>query len=232
MTSEENLLRLQALDREADERKRRLQAVEAGLGESEAVAQAQLAVEQARASSLRWAAQQQDHELELGGLQEKIARSEDRLYGGTVTNTKQLSELQDEVASLRRRQQRLEDDLLAAMIAREEADEAQALAREHLAQTQDAWATHQADLLAERDELHARLAEISDTRSGLLPAFDAGLLATYESLRRRKGGLAVAAVRDGACGACGISLSPRHRFRLREGQLVTCGNCERIAVRA
>jgi predicted nucleic acid-binding Zn-ribbon protein len=232
MTFEQGLLRLQSLDSEADEGKRRLRAVEAALGDSEAVAHARLHLEQARASSLRWAAQQQDHELKLGGLQTKIAASEDRLYGGTIKNARQLSELQTEVASLRRRQQRLEDELLAAMIGREEADEGQASAEQNLAQTEAAYTTRQAELLAEREGLQARLAEIGEERSRLLPSFDASLVATYEDLRRRKGGIAVAAVRDGACGACGISLSPRHRFRLRDGKLVTCGNCERIAVRA
>jgi len=50
-------------------------------------------------------------------------------------------------------------------------------------------------------------------------------------LRRRKGGLAVVQVRDGACGGCGVIISPSLKWQLRQEKLVCCGNCERIVVR-
>jgi predicted nucleic acid-binding Zn-ribbon protein len=88
----------------------------------------------------------------------------------------------------------------------------------------------QAELSAEQIALDLRLAEISAERRALMPGIRATDLAAYDSLRRRKGGLAVAQVRSETCTVCGVAVSPNRRWHLREGDLVHCGNCERIIV--
>ena len=56
-------------------------------------------------------------------------------------------------------------------------------------------------------------------------------VATYQALRRKKGGTAVAQMNDGICEGCGVAVSQSLEWKLRQGELVTCGNCERIIVR-
>nr|HID13182.1 hypothetical protein [Anaerolineae bacterium] len=231
MTKGADLYRLQCLDSEGEEKRRRLAEVEAALGESEALRQARQVLESAQALVQRWALRQRDLELEIQGLSDKISRSEQRLYSGVVKNPKELADLQAEVAALKRRRQKLEDDLLEAMIEREEAEAVRAQAQVHLDETQARWSAQQADLMAEQEVLQGRLAEIEQARAALLPSIEAGDLTVYQALRRRKGGLAVVQVRDGACGGCGVAISPRLEWQLRQGELVYCGNCERIIVR-
>ncbi len=231
MTTGADIYRLQCLDSEGDAKQRRLAEVEAALGESEALRQARQALEHAQALIQKWMLRQRDRELEIQGLSDKISRSEQRLYGGAVKNPKELTDLQAEAAALRRRRQKLEDDLLETMIEREEAEAAHAQAQEHLDETQTHWATQQADLMAEREMLHGRLAEIEQARAELLPSIEAGDLAVYQALRRTKGGLAVVQMRDGACGGCGIVVPPSLEWQLRQEGLGYCGNCERIIVR-
>jgi predicted nucleic acid-binding Zn-ribbon protein len=231
MTTGANLYRLQCLDSEGDEKQHRLAEVEATLGESKALQQARRALGHAQSLIQKWMLRQRDLELEIQGLSDKISRSEQRLYGGAVKNPKELTELQAEVAALRRRRKNLEDDLLEAMIEREEAEATHDRAQEHLNETQTQWSAQQADLLGERERLQERLAEIEQARAELLPSIEAGDLVTYQSLRRRKGGLAVAQVRDGACGVCGVAVSPSLEWQLRQEGLGYCSNCERIIVR-
>jgi predicted nucleic acid-binding Zn-ribbon protein len=51
----------------------------------------------------------------------------------------------------------------------------------------------------------------------------------YQSLRRRKRGMAVARLEDGACSACGVSpSSSRAQAARHDDELTFCGNCERI----
>jgi len=179
----------------------------------------------------KWALRQRDLELEIQGLADKIVRSEQRLYSGVVKNPKELADQQAKIASLKRRRQKLEDDLLEAMIEREEAETARAQAQTHLDETHARWSTQQAALMAEREMLQKELAEIEQARASLLPSIAASDLATYQSLRRRKGGLAVVQVRDGAwCGGCGVLMSPSLKWQLRQEGAVCCGNCERFIV--
>jgi len=231
MTKGVDIYRLQCLDSEKDTKQRRLSEVEAALGESDALRQAGQALEHTQALIKKWALRQRDLELETQGLSDKISRSEQRLYSGAVKNPKELADMQAEVAALRRRRQKLEDDLLKTMIEREEAEATHAQAQEHLDETQAHWSAQQADLAAEREILQEKLAEIEQARAALMPGIEASDLAVYQALRRRKGGLAVVQMHNGACGACGVAVSPNLEWRLRQEELVYCGNCERIIVR-
>jgi len=85
--------------------------------------------------------------------------------------------------------------------------------------------------MVEREMLQQELAEIEQARAALLPSIAAGDLATYQSLRSRKGGLAVVQVHDGAwCGGCGVLMSPSVKWQLRQEGAVCCDNCERFIV--
>ena len=230
-TDGEHLDRLQHLDSEEDIGQRRLAEVKAGLRDREALKRARLALESARALAQNRNTQQQDLDLKLQGLTEKISSSERRLYGGTVKNTKELTDLQAELESLGRRQRKLEDKLLEAMIERDEAEALRTQAQEHFDETTARWSTRQADLTIKQNLLREQLAEIEQARKKLLPNIDAGDLAVYTSLRRRKGGIAVMQINGNSCGACGVTISPNLKWQLREGKLVRCSNCERIIVR-
>ena len=226
-----DLYRLQCLDTEKDAKQRRLAEVEAALGESKALKQARQALESAQAKVQKWTIRQRDQELEIQGLSDKISRSEKRLYSGAVKNPKELADRQAEVAALQRRRQKLEDSLLETMIEREEAETAHTQAQEHLDETQAHWSNQQAELVAERESLQEGLAKIERAQTGLLPNIEPGDLAAYQALRRRKGGLVVVQARGGACGGCGLAISPSLEWQLRQEGLVRCGNCERIIVR-
>jgi predicted nucleic acid-binding Zn-ribbon protein len=227
----EALYKLQLCDSEGDAKRNRTAQIRAALGESEALKQARLALETAQARGQKWAARQRDLELEIRGLEDKISRSENQLYGGGITNPKELADIQAEVASLRRRRQALEEKCLEAMIEREEAEAKETQARQQLDETEARWSADQADLISEREALEKRLAELEQERTELLDIIGADDLATYENLRRRKGGLAVTQDREDTCGVCGYAVSPNLKWQLREEGLVTCSNCERMIVR-
>jgi len=222
---------LQLCDSEGDVKRNRTVEIRAALGESEALKQARRAVETAQARGQKWAVRQRDLELKIQGLEDKISRSENQLYGGEITNPKELADIQAEVASLRRRRQALEDKCLEAMIEREEAEAEENQAKHQLGETEARWSAEQADLMSERQALEERLAELEQERTGLLDIIGGDDLATYENLRRRKSGLAVTQARDDTCGICGYAVSPNLKWQLRDEGVATCSNCERIIVR-
>ena len=231
MTEGADIYRLQRLDSEGDAKQNRLAEIRAALGETKALKQARRALENAQVLVQKWTVRQRDLELEIQGILDKISRAEQRLYSGAVKNPKELAELQAKVASLRRRRQKLEDDLLEMMIEREEAEATHAQAQKHLDETQALWSNQQANLIAEQETLQERLAEIEQARAIVLPSIEAGDLSTYQHLRRMKGGLAVTQLSGDACGACGMVVSPNLKWRIRQEGTGYCSNCERIIAR-
>jgi predicted nucleic acid-binding Zn-ribbon protein len=230
MSRGEDLYHLQQLDSERDARQRRLVDLEAALEDDRALKEARRTLEKAEERAQKWYVKQRDLELEIQSLSDKMSRSEQRLYGGKVKNPKELADLQAEIASLKRRRQKLEDTLLEAMIEREEAEEDREEADATLGKTASMWSTRQANLKAEREELGRRLEKIQQEREAVLPRIEAVVLATYESLREQKGGQAVALVRDDTCTGCGVAISPSAEWRLRQDEICHCDTCRRILV--
>lgn len=230
MTIGEALYRLQQLDSERDAKLDRLEVIDTAMKDDAALRQARQTLEEEERRAREWQTRQRDLELEIASLAEKTSRSEDRLYGGTVTSPKELADLQAEIGSLKRRRQKLEDQLLEAMIEREGAEEARDEARAHLGETESIWSTKQDNLRTEREALEQRLQEIEQRRNEVTSRLEGSVLATYERLRKTKGGRAVARVRDDICTVCGVRISSSAEWKLREGKLIHCDACGRMIV--
>lgn len=229
MKTGESLYRLQNLDLELDEGQRRVSEIQANLGESEALHQARRALTVAQEEHQRWVTRARDLELEIGSLNNEATSKERRLYSGRVTNPKELSDLQEKLASLKRRRETLEDDLLEAMVYGEEAEASLEECRTGLNDTEASWQAEQAALREEWDGLEERLVEAQSARERLRHIIAAEDLALYDKVRARHGSIAVATLRDGVCGFCAVAPSSTKMKAVRGGrQLFQCGNCGRI----
>lgn len=224
----ERLYILQCTDSELDRLSRRLREIEASLGETEELRRARLDLEEAE-KALHKLQAKLDLELENAGLGDKIKANEQRLYGGTVKNPKELTSLQEENAYLRRRRSHLEDVILEVMIEVEEAQERADGARTHLTQVEEQWRVEQERLTAEQAALQDKLHALQERRQTLRTALPPDDLEIYDDLRRRRGGLAVSILKEGICQGCQMSLPSSKAQQARQGDvLVFCGSCDRI----
>jgi len=227
-----DLLALQTIDREYTVGQRRLTEIGQALDDSQAVVRARQTLENAQYLLLKHSVRQKDLELESQSVANKTTASETQLYSGTIKNPKELSDLQARIKALGRRQQSLEDNLLEAMISREDAEAQQDHAHTRLDEIERAWSAKHLKLQTEQQALKAHLRKLVAEKERLIPGIDRTVLSMYDQLWKRKNGLPVAEVKAGSCGACGVSLSPGTLWKLRQGELVQCGNCERILVRS
>ena len=168
-------------------------------------------------------------EIEL--LDQKIAKEEQRLFSGGVSNPKELGALQAEVESLKRKKSGLEDELLEVMEQREQAGatltnvrterDATAAEADSLGRTVAGLTT---DIEAELDDHRAR-------RETVVPDIPADLLALYDRIRAARVGVGAAILEGGTCQGCHTKIPQREYERIRaEGGLQRCDNCRRILV--
>lgn len=219
---------LQQIDSEMREKKQRLgDVLRAQKGNSElAAAREQAAADEKAVHTLQ--ARQRELNLELGSLNDKAKRSEQRLYSGTVTNPKELSDLQHEIESLARRRDTLEGEILETMIALEEAQSAQAASEATAGKLSDEWDVTVAGLQKEQQELALRLHQLTGRREQQAALADKNLLRRYEQMAPRKGGVAVAGLQRSKCLGCGLTV-PEHTVRdANQGKLVQCDSCDRF----
>ena len=229
MSKPETLYRLQTIDLEIDERNRRLKEVKAVLEGNEELQRVRQALQDGEKTLSRQRTRLRDQELEMRSLAHKIASVEDRLYGGRIKNPKELGNLQDEVQYLKRRKGELEDQVLESMIEVEDSETSVTEQRERLARLEEEWQETRVRLSAEQNELVNRLSQLKAKRAKLQKTIEAGDLALYEDLRRRRYGQAVALLEGELCQACRVTLPTHKAQQARQGEALTlCGNCERI----
>ena len=223
------LYQLQLVDGEHDDKSRQLARVNEGLGESEEVRRAAEAVGETEANLADLRAQMRALELEIDGVTSKLKQNQDRLYSGRVRNPKELSNLQEEAAALRRRLSELEDRQLELMIFIEEAEAelSERQARHNLIEQN--WRDEQARLRAEKEELELSLAELEEESENMRAQIGAADLGHYDGMRSRLGGTAVARLKKGICTACGVDVPTSMARAVERGDgLHECPICGRL----
>lgn len=233
----DDLLTVQELDTRADQLRHRRSA----LGELEEVRAAGAALEEAEASAsgVRDALsvlqrRQRDVEDEVAKVEGKAADVERKLYDGSVVAAKELGAYQDDHRLLKQRQSELEDQVLEVMeeaepVAAELADLESVVAERRGAL--DAASTRLAEAQAVID---AELAEVDRARRAAAEAVPAEVLASYQALRERLGGIGVARLVGARCEGCHLEIPSAELEEVRRApadELVTCPECGRLLAR-
>jgi predicted nucleic acid-binding Zn-ribbon protein len=229
VTRVSNLFRLQNLDSQIDSHQARLSEIEAGLKHHPELDRARTEEEAARALLESAKQDLRGAEEEARNQQQRISETEKTLYGGGVGNPKELQDLQEESASLRRYLSVLEERQLHAMLQCEESEKTVSSAQSARQEQERAQSAQEEKLLAERTILQTTLETIGFQREVAVSAVAAEDLERYTALRRSKHGLAIVRFESGACGACGVTPSSTRMDSARSGQeIIQCGNCGRI----
>jgi predicted nucleic acid-binding Zn-ribbon protein len=231
------LLEVQALDTRADQlARRRATLPERGaLATAEASVRsrsAELDVLTGRAHELERA--QKRAEDEIASLEEKARATDRQLYSGSVTAPRELQALQDEAASIRRRIGLREDDVLTGM---EELEPVAAEVARLQAARDEASTTAEAlreAIAGQEASIDAELAEVASGRMALVAAVPESLVAQYERIRARAGGVGIARLDGHRCTGCHLELPNREVDELRRAApdaIVLHDECGRILVR-
>jgi predicted nucleic acid-binding Zn-ribbon protein len=157
-----------------------------------------------------------------------------RLIDSGSVSAKEITGLQHELESLKRRQSDLEDQVLELMERRETADAALAAARE--GQQKAAADLERATQL--RDDALADIADSTSrheaARAAVAQALPAPLLALYDRIRTQTGTTGAALLKARQCQGCRIELFGKELAAVRSAdpaEVVRCDNCGRILVR-
>lgn len=174
-------------------------------------------------------------EDEIASLRAKVDHAEKAMYGGAVTNPRELQALQDESASLTRRIGELEDQELEVLVEREPIDAAAEAAVAERAALEERATQVALRITAAEAEIDVELDAVTAARAAAAADVPADLLAEYESLRSQNGGIGVARLEHGTtCGGCRIQLSAVERDRIKglpADARIHCEECGRLLVR-
>lgn len=229
MSASLGLYRLQLVDSRMDEVRMRLEHIRQKLENNEELLQAKKQAAELE-TRMKLAQQAMNYaETEVDRQKVKIEQSEASLYSGNVKNPKELQDLQHEIVALKRYLITLEDRQLDAMLEVETIEQAHLMATNDLEQIKSRCAEQNQSLTGEQAHLKKEFERLETERKAALSPLDVDLLSIYEGLRQRKRGLAITTVSDGACAACGATLTPAQIQSARSTvQSYNCPTCGRI----
>ena len=228
MTQIHQLYKLQETDVEIREKSKYLKEVMAAQQESPELKAAKERAETAISELQKWQGKHNDLNLELKSLRTRAKNSENRLYSGKVTNPKELTDLQNEIESLTKRGEALEEDVLEALLYVEDAETEKAAADEALEKAQAKWENNVVHYKEEQNTTALRLHKLMQLRKEQASVVDAKSLKEYETLAKKKKGIAIARTRADMCLGCRLTVSENVLKRARQGQKEYCGGCGRI----
>ena len=173
-------------------------------------------------------------EADVEQVRARSAKDQELLGSGRITSAKELESLQQEIASLARRQgdleeaelevmERLEDARSALGTLTAERDEITAARDAAVAERDAAWGD------ADRDKEW-----VGSERSKVLVDIPADLLKLYDKLREDHNGVGAAALHQRRCEGCRMELTPTDIGRIRDAApdtVLRCEECRRILVR-
>lgn len=217
-----------------DSQIQRAKKTQAGLDNGrEATAQAEAAQNNAqvkRTALQKLSGDLKDTEMKLDTLETKRKSYQQKLYQGTVTNAKELANIEKEIEALGRQRSELDGKVLELMeqVEQAQADLTVAEAQAHQADS------HRADVLSayrsRYDALELELSDLNRRRpEEAAKVEDKALLKRYDEIRARAGGLGIAKIEGSACGGCHMTLPSVLIKAVKEGtQPQTCENCGRL----
>lgn len=230
MSVAETLYRLQQRDLRLDALRRRQRDIEAAMTEPASVLNARSTAAEARRRTETLQGELRNAELERQSLDTKITSEERRLYSGKVTSVKEMTSIESEIQSLRKRLGTLDDAIIETMMNIETAQVAQRTSSDKLAAIEQRWSAHLAGLREQQAAVGMELGEVVEQVAALRAAIAPRDLAIYDELRPKRAGRPVAPINRGRCEGCQVALPTASIDRARQGELAYCNNCGRILV--
>jgi predicted nucleic acid-binding Zn-ribbon protein len=139
-----------------------------------------------------------------------------------------------EQRSIRQRRSDVEDDELTLLEEEDNLDSEEAGQRADLAEAEASVGAGREALAAAEATIDAQLADLDARRGAAAEPVPRELLARYEALRQRLGGVAVAELIDGRCTGCHLVLASAALERIMSAPpdaVVECEECGRLLVR-
>ncbi|HCT79925.1 MAG TPA: hypothetical protein DGT23_25830 [Micromonosporaceae bacterium] len=172
-------------------------------------------------------------EREVEAVRQRSDRDRDRLENGRLP-ARELTALEHEMVSLKRRQSELEDAELELMEKRETGQAALDAVDAKISSARERREAAE----AKRDLVLAEITKEEEwkvqSRRPLVADLPAELVELYDKIREQSGGLGAALVRHGQCGGCRLELYGADRARVKAAaadEVVRCEECRRIMVR-
>ena len=215
MTIAQSLLSLQGTDQSLAIRRREYREVQTELDSEGGLPELRESCDKTRVRELEAKVETARLESDLAVLKDEVAELETRLYGGAITNVRELTAIETEHSSARRNLAQVEEAIAPAQVAAEHAQQQFTGLIADLEAKEKAWKTRKVELRSEKTEKGTAFNEMLQIRNDEAAQIPDDHLARYTRLFRSNRGIAIVRVDRGVCQGCAVRLPVGELTRLR-----------------
>jgi len=170
-------------------------------------------------------------EMELQDKSQESSSLRKQMYGGEISSTKELEQMEKKLKLLEKDKGELESRIIEEMEKVEEMEEEKKKLEEELKEEEKKLEKVNKELEEEQGKTKQELEEMRQKRRDLESGAESKFLEKYESFSRHYNGKGIARVDGDICEGCQVFISSAIKGRLyKQDKLVYCENCGRILV--
>jgi hypothetical protein len=224
VTIAKSLLSLQDTDQALAFRRREYREVDEELKSEGGLPELRDNCEKIRVKELEAKVETARLESDLAALKNQVGELETRLYGGAITNVRELTAIETEHSAARRNLAQVEESIAPAELAAEHARQRYEDLTNELTEKESSWETRKIELDREKVKVGTEFNTMLDTRNAEAEHIPEEDLARYNRLFRSNRGIAVVRVDRGVCQGCSVRLPVGELTRLRNSDSpIPCG---------
>jgi predicted nucleic acid-binding Zn-ribbon protein len=171
-------------------------------------------------------------ELDLTEKSNKIEKHQEDLYGGKISDIKELKQIQKVIANYKEEKDSIEEDVLDLMEEMEDLDKSIGHLDEDLKVKEKEFKKRKEEMDLASLAIEKNMNSLNIKREEILSKLtDGRLLKEYELLRKEKGGKAIMEVDGSICPGCYLDLPSDAIYQLKKNRkIIICPNCSRILI--
>ncbi len=224
-----HLFQLQKIDLLIDHNLQQEKSIQLALSNNPVLKAAEKVLEEANLVFHRTTGDLKQTEASAQAKQIKIEQSESSLYKGSITNPKELSDLQAEISSLKKSLAQIEETQFLEMASVEEAEIQMTSAKKEYESALKKAETENSSLFSELETIKKNLEKLRVEREVALQQLSVESISVYENLRKAKNRIAITQVEDESCSVCGSEIRPTEIQKSKSSTSIAfCPGCGRI----
>jgi predicted nucleic acid-binding Zn-ribbon protein len=166
-----------------------------------------------------------EDEFELENI--RLTKSQKKL--SSLKTNREYQALQKEINEIKKTNLIREEEILTIMEETSSLQEEIKKKKKQIRQYRKEIKTEQQSIDELQAKLEAKIGALTEERHAVSKDIDPDLLAKYDFLKDRRGGVAIAAVTDGICSACNMNIPPQlYNELLKDEKIFTCPSCQRL----
>ncbi|MHB8278050.1 MAG: zinc ribbon domain-containing protein [Candidatus Humimicrobiaceae bacterium] len=169
---------------------------------------------------------------ELSMKNEKIKKNEQKLSSGTITSSKEIVNYQEEIVSIRKVNEEIENKIIEIMIRIDDINESIKLENEK----KEKISSHVDKLKEEISNsiriIEEKLSKYIQKRDNILKLSTDDLITKYNEVKEKRGGIAIGILKERMCMACNMEMSSGEALKMSDfNEIYKCPICKRMIIR-